>query len=99
MKFVGQKNFKAFLLSSGTESTEAALKIMRMYSQKIKKRRGGVICFDGNWHGRTLGSQMMSGNHDQKKWINQLDRDIHHLPFPYPWDLKKKIVKKYFKKV
>ncbi len=96
VKFVGQKNFKAFLLSSGTESTEAALKIMRMYSQKIKKRRGGVICFDGNWHGRTLGSQMMSGNHDQKKWINQLDRDIHHLPFPYPWDLKKKNCKKIF---
>ena len=40
MKFVGQKNFKAFLLSSGTESTEAALKIMRMYSQKIKKEEG-----------------------------------------------------------
>lgn len=96
VKFVGQKNFKAFLLSSGTESTEAALKIMRMYSQKIKKRRGGIICFEGNWHGRTLGSQMMSGNHDQKKWINQLDRDIHHLPFPYPWDLEKKNCKKIF---
>ena len=39
---------------------------------------------------------MMSGNHDQKKWINQLDRDIHHLPFPYPWDLKKKNCKKIF---
>lgn len=93
IKFTGLKNMKAFLMSSGTESTEAALKIMRMYGQKIKKRKNGIICFEGNWHGRTLGSQMMSGNKNQKNWINHIDKDIHHLPFPYPWLMNKQSCK------
>lgn len=85
IKFAGKGFHKAFLMSAGTEATEAAFKLMRMYGQKKKKRRLGIICFEGNWHGRTLAAQMMSGNEDQKKWIGYKDKDIHHLPFPYPW--------------
>ena len=40
----------------------------------------------GNWHGRTMGAQMMSGNIGQKKWIGYEDQFIHHIPF-YPWDV------------
>ena len=58
---------KAFLLSAGTEATEAGLKLMRMNGQKVGKRKGGIICFEGNWHGRTLGAQLMGGNENQKK--------------------------------
>ena len=76
---------KAFLLSAGTEATECCLKLMRMYSQKIGRRRPGIIAFEGNWHGRTLGAQMMSYNPTQKEWIGYLDPNIYHLPFPYPW--------------
>ena len=76
---------KAFLLSAGTEATEAALKLMRMYGQKKGKRRPGIICIEGNWHGRTIGAQMMSGNMMQKEWIGYHDPNIHHIPFPYPW--------------
>ena len=76
---------KAFLLSAGTEATEAALKLMRMYGQKKRKRRPGIICIEGNWHGRTMGAQMMSGNAAQKEWIGFHDPNIHHIPFPYPW--------------
>lgn len=87
IKFAGKGFQKAFLMSSGTEATEAAFKLMRMYGIKKKKRKLGIICFEGNWHGRTLASQMMSGNEDQKKWIGYKDKNIHHLPFPYPWDI------------
>lgn len=76
---------KAFLLSAGTEATECALKLMRMHGHKKNKRKGGIVCFEGNWHGRTLGAQMMSWNPTQKQWIGYLDPDIYHLPFPYPW--------------
>lgn len=76
---------KAFLLSAGTEATECALKLMRLHGIKQGKRRRGIICFEGNWHGRTVGAQMMGYNQEQKKWIGYLDPDIHHLPFPYPW--------------
>ena len=76
---------KAFLLSSGTESTEAALKLMRLNGMNNDKKKLGIICFEGNWHGRTLGAQMMSGNLNQKEWIGYNDPNIFHLPFPYPW--------------
>lgn len=85
--FAGAPFEKAFLLSAGTEATEAALKLMRMQGQKIGKRRRGIICIEGNWHGRTLGAQMMSSNLAQREWIGYQDADIHHIPFPYPWVL------------
>ena len=76
---------KAFLLSAGTEATEAALKLMRLNGEKQKKNKGGIICLNGNWHGRTLGAQMMSGNKEQKEWIGYQDPNIYHIEFPYPW--------------
>jgi 4-aminobutyrate aminotransferase-like enzyme len=87
IEFAGPPFEKAFLLSAGTEATEAALKLMRMYGQKKNKRRLGIICIEGNWHGRTLGAQMMSSNLAQREWISYQDADIHHIPFPYPWAL------------
>ena len=88
IKFAGKNFEKAFLMSAGTEATEAALKLMRLYGQKTKKRKLGIICIDGNWHGRTMGAQMMSGNKKQKKWIGYTDKNIHHINFPYPWELE-----------
>ena len=85
ISFAGSNFEKAFLLSAGTEATEAALKLMRMNGKKFNKKRLGIICLENNWHGRTLGSQMMSGNIAQRSWIGFQDDDIHHLPFPYPW--------------
>jgi 4-aminobutyrate aminotransferase-like enzyme len=76
---------KAFLLSAGTEATEATLKLMRLNGIKLGKKKGGILCFEGNWHGRTLGAQMMGWNPSQKEWIGHLDPNIYHLPFPYPW--------------
>ena len=76
---------KAFLLSAGTESTDAALKLMRLNGQKHGKRKGGVICFNGAYHGRTMGAQMMTGNKQAKEWVGYDDPNIHHLEFPYPW--------------
>ena len=87
INFAGDAFEKAFLLSAGTEATEAAFKLMRMDGQQKKKRRLGVVCLEGNWHGRTLGAQMMSGNEPQRSWIGYQDSDIHHLPFPYPWEM------------
>jgi 4-aminobutyrate aminotransferase / (S)-3-amino-2-methylpropionate transaminase / 5-aminovalerate transaminase len=78
---------KAFLLSAGTEATDAALKLMRLNGQKVGKRNGGIICFNGAYHGRTMGAQMMTGNEQAKEWIGYKDNNMHHLDFPYPWDI------------
>ena len=88
IEFSGKPFEKAFLLSAGTEATDAALKLMRMFGQRENKRRGGIICIQNNWHGRTLGAQMMSSNLQQRAWIGYQDDNIHHIPFPYPWDIK-----------
>ena len=77
---------KVFMLSAGTEATECALKLMREYGIKKDKNKGGVICFEGNWHGRTMGAQMMGWNPNQKSWIGYHDPNIYDIPFPYPWD-------------
>jgi len=78
---------KAFLLSAGTEATEAALKLIRLNGQKLGKRNGGIICFEGAFHGRTMGAQMMTGSAPAREWIGYHDPNIHHLPFPYPWEV------------
>ena len=98
IEFAGKGFEKAFLLSSGTESTEAALKLMRLNSTAIGKRRPGIICFENNWHGRTLGAQMMSSNQMQRDWIGYKDPNIHHLPFPYPWHMNKLTGREFFVK-
>ncbi len=76
---------KAFCLSSGTEATEVALKLMRLHGRLTSPKKIGIICIEGNWHGRTLGAQMMGFNPSQKEWIGYLDPHIYHIPFPYPW--------------
>lgn len=81
---------KAFLLSAGTETTEVALKLMRLNGQRLASSKKVILCFEGNWHGRTLGAQMMSWNKSQKDWIGYHDPNIIHLPFPYPWIRKSK---------
>ena len=76
---------KAFMLSAGTEATECALKLMRLNGQERGKSKGGIVCIEGNWHGRTLGAQMMGWNPQQKEWIGYHDPNIFHIPFPFSW--------------
>tara|TARA_Y100001970_G_C14163299_1_gene819814 strand:+ start:236 stop:1576 length:1341 start_codon:yes stop_codon:yes gene_type:complete len=98
VKFAGKGFEKAFLMSAGTEATEAALKLMRLNGQKLNKKKLGIICFEGNWHGRTMGAQLMSGNEKQKKWIGFKDKQIFHIPFPYPWKVKDQEAETFLKK-
>ena len=78
---------KAILLSAGTEATERAMKIASIYGTLKKKKY--IISWIGNYHGKTLNAQMLSGQSLDHGWIKNFDNNIIHLPFPYPWDLKK----------
>lgn len=78
---------KVFMLSAGTEAVEAALKLMRTYG----KEKGGsdkkvIVTFEGAFHGRTLGSQLMGGQPGLKEWIGNLDPDIFQAPWPNSYD-------------
>jgi 4-aminobutyrate aminotransferase-like enzyme len=98
IEFAGPPFGKAFLLSAGTEATEAALKLIRMHGQKIGKKRPGIVTLNGNWHGRTMGAQMMSSNAEQKAWIGYEDPNIHHIDFPYPWLVSEEQGEEFFNK-
>lgn len=99
INFIGSKNLKkCFLVSAGTEATEAAIKASRIFcSDQFNKEKKGIICLKGNWHGRTMGSAMLSGKNDGSDWIGFFDKNIYHLDFPYPW-IKASKEKNYFKK-
>ena len=81
---------KAFLLSSGTETTECAVKLMRMYGLSKTPSKLGIISFLGSMHGRTMGAEMLRGDAGGSSWIGYMDPHIYHLPFPYPWAVRNK---------
>ena len=81
---------KVFLLTTGSETVEVALKLARTWGQRIAdKRKIGVISFENAFHGRTLGSQLLGGTPSLKEWIVNYDKDINQTPFPNcfrcPW--------------
>jgi 4-aminobutyrate aminotransferase / (S)-3-amino-2-methylpropionate transaminase / 5-aminovalerate transaminase len=75
---------KVFLLTTGSEATECAVKLARTYGQKVGggKKKVAIISFEGAFHGRTLGAQMIGGIPALKDWIVNLDPDMHQVPFP-----------------
>jgi 4-aminobutyrate aminotransferase / (S)-3-amino-2-methylpropionate transaminase / 5-aminovalerate transaminase len=73
---------KVFLLTTGSEATENALKLALTYGQ----RRGGnrkstMISFTNSFHGRTMGAQLMGGDPKLKQWI-PIDEKFYQVPFP-----------------
>jgi len=75
---------RVFLLTTGTEATECALKISRIWGKKTNPKKIGIISFEGAMHGKTLGALMVGGKTKEKHWIGKHDPNIHHLPFPFP---------------
>jgi 4-aminobutyrate aminotransferase / (S)-3-amino-2-methylpropionate transaminase / 5-aminovalerate transaminase len=74
---------KVFLLSTGSEGTECALKLMRTYGRKTGgDSKNIIVSFYESFHGRTLGSQQMGTLGNGRAWIKNLDPEIVHIPFP-----------------
>lgn len=74
---------KCFLLTTGAETTECALKLARSWGQRTGgPRKIGIVSFRQGFHGRTMGAQQMGPLGGGNQWIRNLDPDIHHVPFP-----------------
>ena len=58
---------KAFLLSAGTEATEAACKIMREYN-----KRNIIFSFKGAMHGKTFFAEALKGN-EKSQYVYNLE--------------------------
>jgi len=74
---------KVFLLTTGSEACECAIKLARTWGQTIGgARKIGIVTFHNAFHGRTLGVQMAGGIPTLKQWIVNLDKDMVQVPFP-----------------
>ena len=74
---------KVFLLTTGSETVECAIKLCRMHGVKTGGRgKHVIVSFEDAFHGRTLGSQQAGGIPALKEWIVNLDKGFVQVPFP-----------------
>ncbi len=74
---------KAFLLTTGSEATECAIKLSRARGLRIAgPAKSVIVSFEGAFHGRTLGAQQAGGIPALKEWIVNLDPGFAQVPFP-----------------
>lgn len=74
---------KVFLLTTGSEATECAIKLMRQHGKTVgSDNKITIVSFVNGFHGRTMGAQMAGGWPGQKEWIVNLDPAMVQVPFP-----------------
>lgn len=73
---------KAFLLSTGSEATECAVKLMRTHGRSLRPDKSVIVSFTHAFHGRTLGAQLIGGIPALKEWIGDYEMGMVQLPFP-----------------
>ena len=72
---------RVYFGNSGTEATEAAIKLARYNTGRDK-----IIAFHGCFHGRTLGSLSLTASKSvQRKGFGSLLGGIFHAPYPNPY--------------
>ena len=79
----GEPDRKAFLLTTGSEAVECAIKLCRTHGVKMGGRsKNIIISFEKAFHGRTMGSQQAGGIPALKEWIVNMDPGFVQVPFP-----------------
>jgi 4-aminobutyrate aminotransferase / (S)-3-amino-2-methylpropionate transaminase / 5-aminovalerate transaminase len=76
----GKFSKKTFLVNSGAEAVENAVKIARAYTG-----RPAILCVDDAFHGRTLlGMSLTSKTHPYKAGFGPFVPEIYRIPFAIP---------------
>jgi len=76
-------NYQVFLLTTGSEAIENAIKLARTYAlEKHGEGKRIIVSFNNAFHGRTLGSQLAGGMPGLKKWIVGEGQTFVQVPFP-----------------
>ncbi len=74
---------KVFLLTTGSETVECAIKLCRTHGVKTGgPAKNVIVSYKNAFHGRTLGSQQAGGIPSLKSWIGHLDPGFVQIPFP-----------------
>ena len=91
-----QKTFADFVMfqNSGTEATEAAIKIARRYFYSIgKPHKNRILCIKNSFHGRTIAAIFASGSKKMTEGFGPKVPGFDHFVFGNHKSLKKKINK------
>jgi 4-aminobutyrate aminotransferase len=69
---------RTFFANSGTETTEAAIKLSRYFT-----KRPNIIAFLGSFHGRSLGALALTASKSiQRRGFGPLMAGVYHAPYP-----------------
>ena len=93
-KKLAQKTFADYVMfqNSGTEATEAAIKVARRYFFSIgKPQKNRVLCIKNSFHGRTLAAIFASGSKKMTEGFGPKVDGFDHFEFGNHQDLKKSI--------
>jgi acetylornithine/succinyldiaminopimelate/putrescine aminotransferase len=71
---------KVILMNSGSEATDTAYKLIKMWAKKNKKKY--ILTFRGSYHGRSLGSCLLSKGKEYSEWSGVKDDDVIFIDFP-----------------
>tara|TARA_A100000164_G_C21919619_1_gene779981 strand:+ start:651 stop:1817 length:1167 start_codon:yes stop_codon:yes gene_type:complete len=91
-----KKTFADYVIfqNSGTEATEAAIKVARRYYFSIgKPNKNRILCIKNSFHGRTLAAIFASGSKKMTEGFGPKVRGFDHFKFGDHTSLKKKINK------
>ena len=91
-----QKTFANSVIfqNSGTEATEAAIKVARRYFYSIgKPKKNRILCIKNSFHGRTLAAINASGSKKMMEGFGPKIPGFDHFVFGDHKSLKKKITK------
>lgn len=76
-------NYQVFLLTTGSEAIENAIKLARTYAlDRHGEGKRIIVSFDNAFHGRTLGAQLAGGIPGLKRWIVGEGATFVQVPFP-----------------
>jgi 4-aminobutyrate aminotransferase-like enzyme len=74
---------KVFLLTTGSEAVECAIKLCRTHGLHASgPAKNVIVSFYNAFHGRTLGAQQAGGIPSLKQWIVNRDPGFVQVPFP-----------------
>jgi len=73
---------KVLLASSGTEVTEAAIRLMRLYGKR-NGCRDAIVSIEGAMHGRTLGARILQNGSGAELGVPPEESGFYQLPFPF----------------
>ena len=95
-KRLTQKTFAEYVIfqNSGTEATEAAIKVARRYFYSIgKPKKNRILCIKNSFHGRTIAAIFASGSKKMTQGFGSKVPGFDHFKFGDFKSLKKSITK------